>query len=151
MAEPWPPRSKEFRLTRPRHNQGWRPWDGPFMRTSSTWLSTPAWWRRPFMATHIIKTTYWKPSAVAARLSIMTTMVGWTFFLSAERLWPVTAGHLQPLVSEQPRWQVHRCHGKGGLRYTGWSSGVCVGDYNNDGFEDLLFPARARTVLPQQR
>jgi hypothetical protein len=27
---------------------------------------------------------------------------------------------------------------KAGLRYTGWASGVCVGDYNNDGFEDLF-------------
>ena len=27
---------------------------------------------------------------------------------------------------------------KAGLRYTGWGSGVCVGDYNNDGFEDLF-------------
>ncbi len=27
---------------------------------------------------------------------------------------------------------------KAGLRNTGWASGVCVGDYNNDGFEDLF-------------
>jgi hypothetical protein len=25
-----------------------------------------------------------------------------------------------------------------GLRYAGWAAGVCVGDYNNDGFEDLF-------------
>ena len=25
-----------------------------------------------------------------------------------------------------------------GLKYTGWGSGVCVGDYNNDGYEDLF-------------
>jgi hypothetical protein len=25
-----------------------------------------------------------------------------------------------------------------GLRWTGWASGVCTGDFNNDGFEDLL-------------
>src|SRR5438067_1188426 len=28
--------------------------------------------------------------------------------------------------------------GKAGLRNAGWASGVCVGDYNNDGFEDLF-------------
>src|SRR6266700_4981916 len=27
---------------------------------------------------------------------------------------------------------------KAGLRSAGWGSGVCVGDYNNDGFEDLF-------------
>ena len=27
---------------------------------------------------------------------------------------------------------------KAGLRDAGWASGVCVGDYNNDGFEDLF-------------
>ncbi len=27
---------------------------------------------------------------------------------------------------------------KSGLRDVGWASGVCVGDYNNDGFEDLF-------------
>jgi hypothetical protein len=27
---------------------------------------------------------------------------------------------------------------KAGLRHTGWAQGVCVGDYNNDGWEDLF-------------
>ena len=27
---------------------------------------------------------------------------------------------------------------KAGLRAAGWASGVCVGDYNNDGFDDLF-------------
>ena len=28
---------------------------------------------------------------------------------------------------------------KAGLRWAGWASGVCTGDFDNDGFEDLLF------------
>jgi len=27
---------------------------------------------------------------------------------------------------------------KAGLKATGWASGVCIGDYNNDGFEDIF-------------
>src|SRR5881275_992552 len=27
---------------------------------------------------------------------------------------------------------------KAGLKATGWASGVCIGDYNNDGFKDIF-------------
>jgi enediyne biosynthesis protein E4 len=36
---------------------------------------------------------------------------------------------------------------KAGLVRTGWSSGVCVGDYDNDGFEDLLITYWGENVL----
>jgi hypothetical protein len=36
---------------------------------------------------------------------------------------------------------------KAGLRHTGWGQGVCVGDYDNDGFEDLYVTYYGRNVL----
>ena len=34
-----------------------------------------------------------------------------------------------------------------GLEKTGWASSVCVGDYNNDGFEDLFCTYFGENVL----
>ncbi len=36
---------------------------------------------------------------------------------------------------------------KAGLRRTGWAASVCVGDYNNDGFEDLFITYWGENVL----
>ncbi|HLK65111.1 MAG TPA: CRTAC1 family protein [Bryobacteraceae bacterium] len=36
---------------------------------------------------------------------------------------------------------------KAGLRRTGWASAVCVGDYNNDGYEDLFITYWGQNVL----
>ena len=36
---------------------------------------------------------------------------------------------------------------KSGLRKTGWACGVCVGDYNNDGFDDLFVTYYGQNVL----
>jgi hypothetical protein len=36
---------------------------------------------------------------------------------------------------------------KAGLLRTGWPSGVCVGDYDNDGFEDLFITYWGENVL----
>ena len=37
--------------------------------------------------------------------------------------------------------------GQAGLRHTGWGQGVCVGDYDNDGFEDLYVTYYGKNVL----
>src|SRR3954465_12332410 len=37
--------------------------------------------------------------------------------------------------------------GKAGLHKLGWASAVCVGDYNNDGFEDLFITYWGQNVL----
>ena len=36
---------------------------------------------------------------------------------------------------------------KSGLTHTGWGQGVCVGDYDNDGFEDLYVTYYGKNVL----
>ena len=36
---------------------------------------------------------------------------------------------------------------KAGLRRTGWGQGVCIGDYDNDGFDDLLVTSWGQNVL----
>src|SRR3989441_12892400 len=36
---------------------------------------------------------------------------------------------------------------KAGLIHTGWGQGVCVGDYDNDGFEDLYVTYYGKNVL----
>ena len=36
---------------------------------------------------------------------------------------------------------------KAGLAHTGWGQGVCVGDYDNDGFEDLFVTYYGKNVL----
>jgi len=36
---------------------------------------------------------------------------------------------------------------KAGLRAVGWASGVCVGDYNNDGFEDIFVTSFGQNSL----
>jgi hypothetical protein len=50
-----------------------------------------------------------------------------------------SAGAQQSLVSQQSRRDLQRCDvAKAGLIDAGWGTGVCVGDFNNDGFEDLF-------------
>jgi hypothetical protein len=41
--------------------------------------------------------------------------------------------------------------GKAGMRRTGWASGVCAGDYDNDGWNDLYLTYFGRNVLYRNR
>jgi len=36
---------------------------------------------------------------------------------------------------------------KAGLLFTGWACGVCIGDYNNDGFEDIFVTCFGQNIL----
>ena len=43
----------------------------------------------------------------------------------------------RPPLPQQSRWHLHRCDQAAGLTASGWGQGACVGDYDNDGFDDL--------------
>jgi len=40
---------------------------------------------------------------------------------------------------------------KAGLTHSGWGQGVCIGDYDNDGFEDLFVSYFGKNVLYRNR
>ena len=43
----------------------------------------------------------------------------------------------EPALQEQSRRHIYRVTLKAGVARTGWGQGVCAGDYDNDGFDDL--------------
>ena len=95
------------------------------------------------------------------RYIIETTGTGVAIFDYDNDGWPdifvVNGTTLDPLPGrEQPTSHLYRNNHDGtftdvtekaGLRHTGWGQGVCVGDYDNDGFEDLYVTYYGRNVL----
>ena len=81
---------------------------------------------------------------------ITTTMVGWTFFSSMVPVWKdfrqdkSQASHLFKNNRDGTFTDVTM---KAGLTHTGWGQGVCVGDYDNDGYEDLFVTYFGKNVL----
>jgi hypothetical protein len=65
---------------------------------------------------------------------------GWMdiFILSGTRLEEVPPGTTNRLYKNNRDGTFTDVTEKAGLTATGWASAVCVGDYNNDGFEDLF-------------
>jgi hypothetical protein len=65
---------------------------------------------------------------------------GWQdiFVLSGSRLRDVPVGATNRLYRNNRNGTFTDVTEKAGLHATGWASAVCVGDYNNDGFEDLF-------------
>jgi enediyne biosynthesis protein E4 len=68
----------------------------------------------------------------------------------------VNGARLDPIRGEQPTNRLYRNKGDGtfqdvtekaGLVRTGWGQGVCVGDYDNDGNEDLFISAYGKNAL----
>ena len=94
------------------------------------------------------RSTFWKPPAAAALSSITTTTAGWISSCSPAPVWTARLRRDQSALQEQSRRHVHRRH-----RESRASSGrtgppaLCVGDYNNDGFEDLFITYWGQNVL----
>ena len=65
---------------------------------------------------------------------------GWMdiFVLSGTRMNTAPAGATNRLYKNNRDGTFSDVTEKAGLHELGWASGVCVGDYNNDGFEDLF-------------
>ena len=74
---------------------------------------------------------------------------GWMdiFVLSGSRLEGAPAGATNRMYRNNRDGTFTDVTRQAGLQKTGWASSVCVGDYNNDGFEDLFCTYYGENVL----
>jgi hypothetical protein len=74
---------------------------------------------------------------------------GWMdiFILSGTRLEGAPPGATNRLYKNNRDGTFTDVTDKAGLRAIGWASGICVGDYNNDGFEDIFCTSFGQNVL----
>jgi len=74
---------------------------------------------------------------------------GWMdlFVLSGTRLEGAPPGTTNRLYKNNRDGTFTDVTEKAGLHFTGWACGVCVGDYNNDGFDDIFVTSFGHNVL----
>jgi len=84
--------------------------------------------------------TYIMESMAAVALSsTMTMTAGWTcFFLGGRTLDGTPPGSGNRSYHNNRDGSFTDVTAKAGLADPGWAVGVCIGDYDNDGFEDLF-------------
>ena len=78
---------------------------------------------------------------------------GWMdiFVLCGTRLEGAPAGTTNRLYKNNRDGTFTDVTEKAGLHSTGWACGVCIGDYNNDGFDDIFCASLwTKHTLPQQ-
>ena len=96
------------------------------------------------------KNTFWKPPVAGARSSITTMTDGSTSSCCRNAAGGRSAGATNRLYKNNRDGTFTDVTEKAG-EGLGWASAVCVGDYNNDGFEDIFYTAWAKSPLPEQR
>src|SRR5260370_34557801 len=74
---------------------------------------------------------------------------GWMdiFILSGTRLEGAPDGATNRLYKNNRDGSFTDVTKKAGLQSVGWACGVCVGDYNNDGFDDIFFTYFGTNIL----
>ena len=74
---------------------------------------------------------------------------GWMdiFLLSGTRLEGAPEGATNRLYKNNRDGTFTDVTKKAGLHFAGWACGVCVGDYNNDGFDDIFVSSYGHNIL----
>ena len=130
--------SRQMLVLRPREISERQPAKTARFPALSMSARLPALHKSCFTATQTTTLTLSRSTAQAALSSTTTTTAGWTFSFSAAAVSTASAGTLAIasitiIATEHSPTSPQ----SSGLTDAGWACGVCVGDYNNDGFEDL--------------
>ena len=114
----------------------------------STWPLPPGCTRRRLWRRGEPRSTSWNRSGCGCAF-VDYDNDGWMdiFLLRGTRLDGAPPGATNRLYKNNRDGTFTDVTEQAGLRAVGWASGVCVGDYNNDGFEDLFCTNFGQNIL----